>query len=321
MNEPAIKVTGLHTSFITDAYTVKAVEDVSFDIKRGQIFGLVGESGCGKTITSLSIIRLVPYPGKIVGGQIIFENKDLVHLSDTEMENIRGNRIGMIFQEPMTALNPVIRIGEQISETIIIHKKVKHDEAKKLSIELLRQTGFDNPEKRYTQYPHQLSGGQRQRVLIAIAISCNPLLIIADEPTTALDVATESQILFLLKESVIKNNASMLFITHNLNIVRKLCDTICIMYAGRILEQSPVKEFFKNPLHPYSKGLLDSIFGFEKTEKRLTTIPGFVPKLSEIPDGCKFHPRCTQAMPVCREREPLIQERDKGRSVRCFLYE
>lgn len=321
MNDTAVSVTGLNTSFITDSYIVRAVEGVSFDIMKGRIFGLVGESGCGKTMTSLSIMRLVPPPGKITEGRIIFEDKDLVQLSGTEMESIRGNRIGMVFQEPMTALNPVIRIGEQISETIMIHKHVQMDEAKKRSIDLLKQVGFDEPEKRYTQYPHQLSGGQRQRVLIAIAISCNPSLIIADEPTTALDVATESQILFLLKELVRQFNTSMLFITHNLHIVKKLCHTVNIMYAGRMLEQSPVEDFFKEPLHPYSKGLLNSVFGFESKEKRLTAIPGFVPKLSEIPEGCKFNPRCTSVMPICKEKEPSMIEKGKGRCVRCFLYE
>ncbi|MCX5807022.1 MAG: ABC transporter ATP-binding protein [Proteobacteria bacterium] len=321
MNEPAISVTGLNTSFITDSYIVRAVEGVSFDIMKGQIFGLVGESGCGKTMISLSIMRLVPSPGKITEGQIIFEGRDLVQLTGTEMESIRGDRIGMVFQEPMTALNPVIRIGEQISETIVIHKHVQMNEAKERSIDLLKQVGFDEPEKRYMQYPHQLSGGQRQRVLIAIAISCNPSLIIADEPTTALDVVTESQILFLLKELVRQYNTSMLFITHNLNIVRKLCNIISIMYAGRILEQSSVDDFFKEPLHPYSKGLLNSVFGFGGTEKRLTAIPGFVPKLSEIPEGCKFHPRCTSVMPICKEKEPLMIEKSEGRCVRCFLYE
>ncbi len=320
MNEASVKIVELNTSINTDSYSLQAVDNVNLEIAKGEIFGLVGESGCGKTMTALSIMRLVPPPARIMKGKIYFEGKDLVQLSEEEMEKIRGNRIGMVFQEPMTSLNPVIRIGEQISEAVTIHKNMTGKEAKKRSIELLRQVGFDEPEKKYLQYPHQLSGGQRQRVLIAMAISCNPSLIIADEPTTALDVATESQILSLLKGLVSEQGAAMLFITHNLNVVKKLCRSICIMYAGRMLEQNSVNDFFKEPLHPYSMGLLDSVFGFEGTEKRLKAISGFVPKLSEIPEGCKFHPRCPFVMAICKEKEPSMIETSEGKWVRCFLY-
>jgi peptide/nickel transport system ATP-binding protein len=320
VNEPAIKITGLKTVIATDSYTVRAVDDVSLEIGKSEIFGLVGESGCGKTMTALSIMRLVPPPGRIMEGQVLFEGNDLVQLSREKMEEIRGNRIGMVFQEPMTSLNPVIRIGEQIGETILTHRHVSRSEAKEQSIELLRQVGFEEPEKRYTQYPHQLSGGQRQRVLIAIAISCNPSLIIADEPTTALDVATEWQILSLLRELVLQHGTSMLFITHNLNIVRKLCSTIGIMYAGRMVELSSVKPFFTEPLHPYSKGLINSVFGLEGSEKRIKAIPGSVPKLSEIPEGCKFHPRCPYVMDICKGKEPSMTEMAERKWVRCYLY-
>lgn len=321
MDGSTIKVSQLNTKIYTDINIIHAVEDVDFHIKRGKVFGIIGESGCGKTMTALSIMRLVPPPGKIVQGEIIFEGKNLITLTEKEMESIRGNRIGMIFQEPMTALNPVIKVGEQISETLSAHKRLSKSEIKEQAIELLKQVGFDEPEKRYVQYPHQLSGGQRQRVLIAIAISCNPSLLIADEPTTALDVATESQILYLLKELIANHDMSMLFITHNLNIMRKFGDNVGIMYAGRMLEESPVDEFFAEPLHPYSKGLLDSIFGLKNKEKRLKAIPGYVPNLSDLPEGCKFHPRCTYVMQKCREREPEVKKIGEDRWVRCYLYQ
>ncbi len=321
MDKPTVTVGSLSTSIATDAGTIHAVCNVDFDIKKGEIFGLVGESGCGKTMTALSIMRLVPAPGRIMNGEIIFEGHNLVGFSEKEMEQIRGSKIGMIFQEPMTALNPVIRIGEQIAETIRIHRDISNNEVKDRTLKLLKQVGFDEPEKKYTQYPHQLSGGQRQRVLIAIAISCNPSLVIADEPTTALDVATESQILCLLNELIAEYGMSMLFITHNLNIIRKLARRIGIMYAGRLLEQNYVDDFFENPLHPYSRGLVDSIFGLSGTEKRLKTIPGVVPRLSEMPEGCKFHPRCTQVMPQCKENEPPMFHKGNDKWVKCFLYQ
>ncbi|HOE16341.1 MAG TPA: ABC transporter ATP-binding protein [Syntrophorhabdaceae bacterium] len=315
-----LDVTELNTSFFTDGNVLRAVNSVSFSIPKGEIFGLVGESGCGKTMTALSIMRLVQPPGRIVNGQVIFEGKDLLLLSEREMEEVRGNRIGMIFQEPMSALNPVFRVGDQISEAIIIHKKAGKKEAKESAIELLRQVGFDDPGKRYAQYPHQLSGGQRQRILIGIAISCGPSLVIADEPTTALDVATESQIINLLQGLVDSSGMSMIFITHNLNIMRKFGRRIGIMYAGRMLEQNFVDAFFKEPLHPYSKGLLSSIYGLMGDQKRLTAIPGSVPRLAELPGGCTFHPRCPYVMPACREEEPVMKEIGKGQWVRCYLY-
>lgn len=319
-NMQLLDITDLNTSFFIDKNVINAVDGVSFSVPKGEIFGLVGESGCGKTMTALSVMRLVQPPGKIVKGKVIFEGKDLLGLSKREMEGVRGDRIGMIFQEPMSALNPVFRVGEQISEAIIIHKNVGKKEARDRTIELLKQVGFDEPEKKYTQYPHQLSGGQRQRILIGIAISCGPSLVIADEPTTALDVATESQIINLLQGLVNSSAMSMIFITHNLNIMRKFGQRIGIMYAGRMLEQNFVDDFFKEPLHPYSKGLLSSIYGLLGNEKRLKAIPGFVPKLAELPKGCKFHPRCSYVMPVCKEEEPVMKQIGNGQWIRCYLY-
>lgn len=321
MNEKTITINNLSTSIATDTGIVRAVENVSFSIKKGEIFGLVGESGCGKTMTALSIMGLVPPPGRVIGGEIIFEGRDITKLSEKEMQKIRGNKIGMIFQEPMTALNPVLRIGDQIAETIQIHNNIGYIETKDRVLKLLRQVGFDEPEKKFNQYPHQLSGGQRQRVLIAIAISCNPLLVIADEPTTALDIATESQILSLLKELIAEYGMSMLFITHNLHIIRKLAQNIGIMYAGRLLEQNSVEDFFREPLHPYSKGLVDAILGLSGEEKRLKTIPGSVPRLSEMPEGCKFHPRCNRVMPQCRVSEPPMFTIGNEKWIKCFLYQ
>jgi peptide/nickel transport system ATP-binding protein len=321
-NVELLKVIDLKTSFFTGESHLRAVDGVSFSIRKGEIFGIVGESGSGKTVTSLSILRLVQPPGKIVGGNIFFEGRDLLGLTDLEMEEVRGSRIGMVFQEPMTALNPVFRIGEQIAETIAIHQKdFSHTQIYERTLELLTQVGFDEPEKKYLQYPHQLSGGQRQRVLIASAISCNPSLVIADEPTTALDVATESQIIGLLEGLVSRYGMSMIFITHNLNIMKRLGDRIGIMYAGRVLEDNSVKAFFEKPLHPYGRGLLESIDGLSGNAKRLAAIPGYVPKLSEMPEGCKFHPRCPHVMPICRTLEPVMKEIGRDQWVRCYLYQ
>jgi len=315
-----IEISNLYTSFFIDTQVIPVINELNLAIKKGKVFGLIGESGSGKTMTALSILRLIPSPGKITGGKIYFEGKDLLSLTNREMESIRGKRIGMVFQEPMTALNPVIRVGEQISETLIIHKNLSKKEAKDVSLELLKKVGFEDPGKRYIQYPHQLSGGQRQRVLIAIAISCNPSLLIVDEPTTALDVATEAQILSLLKELIETQNMSMLFITHNLNIMKRFGDHIGIMYAGRLLETAPVGDFFNEPLHPYSRGLIDSIFTLRTEEKRLKVIPGFVPKLSELPAGCKFHPRCSYVMDICKKDKPHMKDLGNGRWIRCYLF-
>ncbi len=316
-----LEVTGLTTSFFTGEGIVHAVNDLTFSVARGEIFGLVGESGSGKTVTAHSIMRLVHPPGVITAGRIVFEGADLLGLSEVQMEEVRGNRIGMVFQEPMTALNPVLRIGEQIAETLEVHRSSGKNGIRQRALELLSKVGFDEPGKRYTQYPHQLSGGQRQRVLMAMAISCDPSLVIADEPTTALDVATESQILGLLEGLVDTLGMSMIFITHDLNIVKSLGQSIGLMYAGRMLERNGVKDFFKEPLHPYGRGLLESISGFSGDAKRLKAIPGSVPKLSELPTGCTFHPRCPHVMDICRIKEPVMKGLGKDQWVRCYLYQ
>ena len=316
-----LSVEDLSTFFVGGEHPVKAVQNVTFGIGRGEAFGLVGESGCGKTMTALSIMRLVPAPGRIMNGRIVFEERNLMDLPQQEMQRVRGGRIGMIFQEPLTSLNPVLRIGDQVSETLIAHKGVTAQQARETSIELLGRVGLDRPDKRYLQYPHQLSGGQRQRVLIAIAISCNPSMIIADEPTTALDVTIEDQVLRLLESLIVHSDMSLLFITHNLHIIKRIATRVGVMYTGRMVEQSVVDDFFREPLHPYSKGLLDSIPEFTSGTKRLNAIPGSVPRLSELPRGCSFHPRCPCAMDRCRSEEPMMIEAKEERWVRCFLYQ
>ncbi|MCX8021388.1 MAG: ABC transporter ATP-binding protein [Syntrophorhabdaceae bacterium] len=321
MEEGLLEISNLNVAFFAGKHPLPVIEDLSLKINRGDIMGLVGESGCGKTMTALSVMGLIPPPGRVVSGKIIFEGLNLTSISGKEMEKIRGNRIGMIFQEPMVSLNPVLRIGEQIRETVLAHRESSKKKATEITLDLLRKVGFDDPEKRYLQYPHQLSGGQRQRVLIAIAISCMPSLIIADEPTTALDVATESQILTLLKGLIEENGLSMLYITHNLNSVRRLCNKVAIMYAGRVVEEGSVDNFFYQPLHPYSKGLLDSILGFTGNERRIKTISGNVPNLADMPGGCKFNPRCSFVMKGCTQKEPPIMKGDGDRWVRCYLYQ
>lgn len=316
-----LSVEDLSMFFVGGEYPVKAVQNVTFGIGKGEAFGLVGESGCGKTMTALSIMGLVPRPGRIMNGRIIFEERNLMDLPQQEMQKVRGGRIGMIFQEPLTSLNPVLRIGDQISETLITHKGVTEQQARETSIELLGRVGLDRPDKRYLQYPHQLSGGQRQRVLIAIAISCSPSMIIADEPTTALDVTIEDQILRLLESLIVHSDMSLLFITHNLHIIKRIANRVGVMYTGRMVEQSAVDDFFGEPLHPYSRGLLDSIPEFTSGTQRLNAIPGSVPRLSELPRGCSFHPRCPCVMDRCRFEEPRMIEAKEERWVRCFLYQ
>jgi peptide/nickel transport system ATP-binding protein/oligopeptide transport system ATP-binding protein len=317
---PLLTVSDLHTYFFSGRHVTRAVEGVDLELERGEVLGIVGESGCGKTMTARSIMRLVPAPGRIVRGRVLFDGTDMVSASEREVQAVRGNRIGMVFQEPLTSLNPVLRIGDQLSETLIVHKGLTAQEARDVSIGLLERVGFDRPARRYLQYPHQLSGGQRQRVLIAIAISCRPSLLVADEPTTALDVTIEAQILSLLLGLVAEYQLSMLFITHNLGIIRRIGMTMGIMYAGRMVEKGRVDQFFEKPLHPYSRGLLDSVPQFSGTEKRLRAIPGAVPRLSEMPEGCTFNPRCPHVMARCRVQEPPMTHVG-DRWVRCYLYQ
>jgi peptide/nickel transport system ATP-binding protein len=315
-----LSVEDLHTYFFSNGTITRAVDGVDFEIDKGEIFGLVGESGCGKTMTALSIMRLIPSPGKITRGSILFEGRDLAQLTAQEMQSVRGNKIGMIFQEPLTSLNPVLRIGDQLSEGLIVHKGLSKEEARDICVGLLRKVGFDEADKRYLQYPHQLSGGQRQRVLIAIAMACNPSLIIADEPTTALDVTVEAQILRLLQLLIGEYQLSMLFITHNLDIIRRIGTSVGIMYAGRMVEKGRADRFFEEPLHPYSRGLLESMPEFSRERSRLKAIPGSVPQLSDLPQGCKFSPRCPFVMKQCNLEEPPMYD-VSGRWVRCYLYQ
>lgn len=312
-----IKVEDLKTYFYTDDGTVPAVDGVSFSIEAGKTLGLVGESGCGKSVTSLSIMRLIPPPGKIVGGKIIFEGIDLLELSESEMRRIRGNKISMIFQEPMTSLNPVFTVGSQIAEAIQLHQGLDKNSAMEKAIEMMRLVGIPSPELRAKDYPHQLSGGMRQRIMIAMALACNPKLLIADEPTTALDVTIQAQILELIKELREKLGMSVLLITHNLGVVAETADNVAVMYAGRIVEYGSVRDIFKHPLHPYTWGLLQAIPRLDTTRDRLLTIEGTVPDMASLPSGCKFAPRCMFATAECEKTEPILEEITSGHLVRC----
>jgi oligopeptide/dipeptide ABC transporter ATP-binding protein len=320
-NNSLLTMSEVNVGFFTGSSIINAVDHVSLHINKGEVFGLVGESGSGKTMTALSIMRLVPPPGRIISGEVLFEGDDLLTLSEKQMEFVRGRKISMIFQEPMTSLNPVFRVGDQVAEILSIHTKLTKKEVEEKTIDLLKNVGFDEPRQKYNQYPHQLSGGQRQRILIAISMACNPSLIIADEPTTALDVATEGQILCLLQDLVQKNRMSMLFITHNLHVMKSMGSRIGIMYAGRIVEEKLVDDFFRESLHPYSEGLLDSIVRLKGAAERLKTIPGSVPKLSELPSGCKFHPRCKHVMAKCKIEEPPLITIENDKRVRCYLFQ
>jgi len=316
-----LEVKNLKTFFFTEEGVVKAVNDVSFEVGEGETLGLVGESGCGKSVTSLSIMKLIPNPpGKIISGQIFFDGQDIVNISENEMHKIRGNKISMIFQEPMTALNPVFTVGHQISEVFTLHQNISKKEAKEKTIELLKIVGIPEPEKRFTQYPFELSGGMRQRVMIAMALTCNPKLLIADEPTTALDVTIQAQILELIKEMQKKFNSAVILITHDLAVIAETVDYVAVMYAGVIVEKTEVKRLFKNPMHPYTIGLLNSIPILGQRGKELQEIPGRVPNLIDLPKGCYFADRCNKRMPICSQQECELKEVEPGHFVRCFLY-
>ena len=291
--EPLLKVRDLALGFESEGDWLTAVDGISLEVKKGQSMGLVGESGCGKSVTALAIMRLLPKPmGKVFSGSIHFGSRSLLELSPEEMQEIRGNQIGMIFQEPMTALNPVKKIGAQLSEVFLLHKKVSKEEAFECSIKMLAKVGIPSPETRVLEYPHQLSGGMRQRVVIAMALACSPELIIADEPTTALDVTVQAQILNLLSELQDDMGSAVMLITHDLGVIAETCDEVCVMYAGRIVERAPVGELFRSPRHAYTKGLLNSIPRLEGTPKtKLDTIDGMVPSLAELRPGCRFAPR------------------------------
>lgn len=321
MSGTLLEIKNLKINFHTEDGTIPAIKGIDLKIDKGEILGLVGESGCGKSVTSLSVMRLIPTPpGQIVEGEIIFEGEDLLKKSDAEMRKIRGNNISMIFQEPMTSLNPVLTCGEQIAEAIKLHQGLSHKESFKKSIELLELVGVPIPEERIYEYPHQLSGGLRQRVMIAMALSCNPSLLIADEPTTALDVTIQAQILELLKRLKNELGMSILFITHDLGVVAETCERVAVMYAGNIVEEADVVSIFRNPTHPYTKGLLNSIPKLDHTKGKLSAIEGVVPNPLEMPQGCSFNTRCPYANDTCFDKEPPLTEIDSKRSVACWRY-
>jgi oligopeptide/dipeptide ABC transporter ATP-binding protein len=323
--EPILEVKNLRTSFRVEAGELIAVDDVSFSVKPGQTVGIVGESGCGKSVTSLSIMGLIPNPpGKIIGGEILFKGQNLVGMNAHDMRKIRGNQISMIFQEPMTSLNPVFTIGDQIMEAVILHQKLSKAKAKEKAIEMLRLVGIPAPERRVNEYPHQLSGGMRQRVMIAMALSCNPHVLIADEPTTALDVTIQAQILELMKSLREKLQMAVVLITHDLGVVAETCDYVVVMYAGKVVEEGTAEDIFYRPSHPYTKGLLNSIPSHtgEKKSGRLETIPGLVPNLLNLPVGCRFQDRCKRREEIgsaqCTTSEPELKEIGAGHKAACF---
>ncbi len=320
-----LEVKDLQTHFATRAGVVRAVDGVSFYLDRGELLGLVGESGCGKSVTALSLMRLVAPPGRIVGGEILFEGTDLLKLSDSKMRAIRGDDIAMIFQDPMTSLNPVYTVGEQIAEALRLHRGMNRGEAKRAAIDAMKEVSIPDPARRADDYPHQLSGGMRQRVMIAMALACDPKLLVADEPTTALDVTIQAQILELLNELRRTRDLAVLMITHDLGVVAEVADRVAVMYTGRIVEESPVKELFARPKMPYTEGLLRSVPKLTAAEvekaERLQPIEGTVPRLTELPDGCHFAPRCPHRMPRCTEGEIPLYDLEGGVRVRCVLYD
>lgn len=319
MSEKLLSVRDLRTYFYTEDGVVPAVDGVSFDLEKGGTLGIVGESGCGKSVTSLSIMRLIPSPpGKIVSGEIIFEGRDLVKLSEAEMRKIRGNEISMIFQEPMTSLNPVFTVGNQIMEAIMLHQKLDKAAAQEKAIEMLSLVGIPSPERRIDEYPHQMSGGMRQRVMIAMALSCNPKLLIADEPTTALDVTIQAQILDLMRELQEELGTAIIMITHDLGVIAELVERVVVMYTGVIVESADTKTIFANPQHPYTQGLLGSIPRLDSNVKRLQAIPGTVPTPGNFPKGCGFHPRCPYAKDICEAKRPPAFEVEPGHYSACW---
>jgi oligopeptide/dipeptide ABC transporter ATP-binding protein len=324
-NGKILEIENLHTYFFSREGLVKAVDGVTYDLREQETLGVVGESGCGKSVTALSILRLIPNPpGKIVAGKILFEGKDLLEKSDDEMRDIRGNDISMIFQEPMTSLNPVLTIGHQVSEAIILHQGLDRKSAMDKAVEMLQLVHIPEAHRRVHEYPHQMSGGMRQRVMIAMALSCNPKILIADEPTTALDVTIQAQILDLMLEMKEKTGAAIILITHDLGVIAETAERVVVMYAGRKVEEASVEEVFGNPYHPYTKGLLASVPKLDSATReyagrvRLQEIEGIVPSLHDLPKGCIFEPRCPLATDQCRMEYPLLEERSPGHQVACW---
>lgn len=322
-HEPVLEITGLRTSFLTDAGEIPAVDGIDLYIGKGEIVGIVGESGCGKSVTSLSIMGLVPKPpGKVVDGEILFKGENLRTASEKRMCQIRGNDIAMIFQEPMTSLNPLFTIGDQLTEAIKLHQKMNKKAIKERAVDMLKLVGLPRVEELMDNYPHQLSGGMRQRVMIAMAMACNPQLLIADEPTTALDVTIQAQILHLMKDLNKKTGTSIMLITHDLGVVAEVCDRVIVMYAGKIVEEADINTIFKNPKHPYTMGLIQSVPDIREKKQRLYSIPGNVPRPGSIKHGCRFAARCEHAFDRCRTSDPeLYQLKEKGHAVRCFLHD
>ena len=324
MQELLLDIRGLRTQFFTDDGLARAVDGVSYSLEKGETVGVVGESGCGKSVTALSVLRLIPDPpGKIVDGEIIFEGTDLLELSSAEMRRIRGNDISMIFQEPMTSLNPVFTIGNQITEAVRLHQGLNKKDALDKAVEALKLVGIPVPERRVHEYPHQLSGGMRQRAMIAMALSCNPKVLIADEPTTALDVTIEAQILDLMRTLQDELGTAIIMITHDLGVIADIARKVVVMYAGKVVEQAPVERIFASPNHPYTQGLLQSLPRVDKdasgAKQRLQEIPGIVPSLMNLPTGCKFASRCPSVMPQCKEQEPPLEQVAPNHYSACWL--
>ena len=320
-SEKLLEIKDLCVEFQTVEGTVKAVNHLNYTLHKGEKLGIVGESGSGKSVSSLGIMQLIPNPpGRITEGQILYNGKDLVKTPEREMQKIRGNEISMIFQEPMTSLNPIIKCGKQIAESLRLPRGLKKKEAMEEAIRMMKAVGIANPEVRAHEYPHQMSGGMRQRVMIAMALACEPKILIADEPTTALDVTIQAQILDLIRELNEERDTSVLFITHDLGVISELCDTVIVMYTGRIVEQAPVKELFRDPKHPYTCGLLNAIPRITKDRPPLSTIEGMVPNPTERIEGCSFSPRCPYATEQCRKAEPPVVKLSEDRQVRCWRY-
>jgi len=321
MSENIIEVKHLQTQFTRDNKKIVVLDKVSFHIKKGEVLGLVGESGCGKSVTSLSIMRLFKdTTGEITNGEITYNGTNLLNISESEMRGIRGKEIAMIFQEPMTSLNPVMKIGEQLMESIRLHLGYTDKQAREHAISMLTKVGIPRPQEIINEYPHQLSGGMRQRIMIAMAMSCQPNLLIADEPTTALDVTIQAQILDVMKQLQADEHMSMLLITHDLGVVAEMCNRVVVMYAGRVVEEASVLDLFDDPKHPYTKGLIGSVPKLGQKRSRLDSVPGNVPNPNQMPKGCKFAPRCKDVMPVCWEEEPAITTTGPERFCRCWLY-
>jgi oligopeptide/dipeptide ABC transporter ATP-binding protein len=319
MADPLLVVQHLSTVFDVPGTPVVAVDDVSFEIRKGETLGLVGESGSGKSVTAFSILQLLQSPGRIAAGRVLFQGRDLLSAPENDVRRVRGAGIGLIFQEPMAALNPVMRVGDHIAEALLVHQLANKREARARAIELLRAVRITDPEKRVDDYPHQLSGGMRQRVMIAIALACRPPLVIADEPTTALDVTVQAQILELLRDMKQQFDLSLLLITHDLGVVAETADRVAVMYTGRIVEEGLVRDVFRNPLHPYTRGLMASIPGGE-AGTRLRAIEGAVPSLAALPPGCTFAPRCPNRMDICTTAVPALVDIEPGHQARCYLH-